>query len=149
MALIYAIVRQRQGRSRDMNKWLWARIAFQGLTIGAVVVGSYAMGSTAQQIEAKKQSDEAFAVVERAGFEARLRAAEVAHAEESVGPPVQKQQPVGVGLVRSAVAASGPVSTEPAGVKLVRSAEPASGPAECEPAGVQVMHEGSGKKGWW
>jgi len=66
-----------------MNYWLRARVVFQGLTIAAIVGGSYAYGQTKQQKEARAAAEQdavlATASKERAEFQERLRAAEEAH----------------------------------------------------------------------
>jgi hypothetical protein len=69
-----------------MNFWLRARVVFQGLTVVALVGGSWVLGQTpAQQQEAAEKENErvlALAARDREEFEKRLRAAEEAHAQE-------------------------------------------------------------------
>jgi hypothetical protein len=116
-----------------MNKWLWARIGFQGLTVAAMVGGSFALGTTTQQLEARRQTMEADANDERAGFEARMRAAEEAHAEETREPPTRERR--------------GPPGREQLGrAKMV---DVTAVPDGVEPAGVQMAAETAGKKSWW
>jgi hypothetical protein len=116
-----------------MNKWLWARIGFQGLTVAAMVGGSFALGTTTQQLEARRQTMEADANDERAGFEARMRAAEEAHAEETRGPPTRERR--------------GPPGREQLGrAKMV---DVTAVPDGVEPAGVQMAAETTGAKSWW
>ncbi|PCH36893.1 hypothetical protein WOLCODRAFT_56201, partial [Wolfiporia cocos MD-104 SS10] len=85
LALATAIVKSRRGDQRSMNLWLRARVVFQGLTIVAIVGGSYAFGRTKQQKEAAAAEQDALlsnAAKERAEFEVRLAAAEEAHRVE-------------------------------------------------------------------
>jgi len=83
VALVAALVKSRRGDSKSMNYWLRARVVAQGLTIAAIVGGSYAYGQTKQQKEAAaaKEQDNllANAAKERAEFQQRLSAAEEAH----------------------------------------------------------------------
>jgi hypothetical protein len=87
VALTTAFYKQRRGNSKDMNVWLRARVVFQGLTVVALLAGSYAMGQTpAQQREAAEKENErllSLAAREREEFEKRMRLAEEAHAEET------------------------------------------------------------------
>ncbi|EED82831.1 predicted protein, partial [Postia placenta Mad-698-R] len=48
-ALITAMVKMRRGEAKAVNYWLRARVLTQGLTIAAIVGGSYAYGQTKQQ----------------------------------------------------------------------------------------------------
>ncbi|KJA25308.1 hypothetical protein HYPSUDRAFT_109338, partial [Hypholoma sublateritium FD-334 SS-4] len=41
-ALVMSAVKMRQGQSQSMNYWMRARVALQGLTLGALVIGSMA-----------------------------------------------------------------------------------------------------------
>jgi hypothetical protein len=123
-------VQQRRGRSRNMNNWLWARIAFQGFTVVTLVAGTLAMGRTKQQLEARQESAAAHAQQESAEFAVRLKAAENAHAAEMQGAAaraefaradgVDKREPAGVHLLRSAAAKAGPAGDQPAGVQLLK-----------------------------
>ncbi|KAH9947788.1 hypoxia induced protein conserved region-domain-containing protein, partial [Amylocystis lapponica] len=80
VALVLAMVKMRQGKSKSMNYWLRARVVAQGLTIAAVVGGSYALGQTQTQKDAAAAAAaDQDARIERAGFEARMREAEEAH----------------------------------------------------------------------
>ncbi|THH18890.1 hypothetical protein EW146_g2162 [Bondarzewia mesenterica] len=86
VALIVAMTKMRKGQSSSMNNWLRVRIVTQGLTIGAIVAGSWVYGSQhgspAQQEQAAVGAVEK-AREERAEFEERLRGAEEAHRFES------------------------------------------------------------------
>jgi hypothetical protein len=127
-----------------MNKWLWARIAAQGFTIVAIVGGTYALGNTKQQVEARHNratspSAEADQRRESEAFGARLQAAEAAHAVESAElqarkewtarDKVDKVEDAGMG----GVASKGPVVQGPSkalGMDSVRRAPPAPKPEE-------------------
>jgi hypothetical protein len=145
-ALTVAFIRQRQGRSTDFNVWLRWRVGLQGMTILAIVGGSYALGNTKQQQEVRAHDEQerliGLAAKDRAAFEERLRAAEEAHAaEESIKRPL---------------ATSDMSKSAPAGVAGLRRADETSGPAGTTPAGVQRMNKESvglwdrwGPSGWW
>ncbi|EPQ51828.1 hypothetical protein GLOTRDRAFT_65416 [Gloeophyllum trabeum ATCC 11539] len=86
VALTMATVKMRSGQPKSFNNWLRVRIIAQGLTIAAVVAGSYAYGRTQKQQEEKARSEQerllANAAKERQEFEERLREAEEAHERE-------------------------------------------------------------------
>ena len=87
-ALVIAMTKMRKGQSRSLNNWLRVRILAQGLTIAAVVVGSWAYG-TARPTPEFDASAAALdkAAQERAAFEDRLRVAEqVTRAESGLAP---------------------------------------------------------------
>ncbi|KZT28212.1 hypothetical protein NEOLEDRAFT_1109021 [Neolentinus lepideus HHB14362 ss-1] len=88
-ALTMAMIRMRSGQPKSFNRWLRVRIIAQGLTVAAVVAGSYAFGRTQQQLEAKARADQERilenAAKERREFEERLRGAEEAHEREVKG----------------------------------------------------------------
>ena len=71
-----------------MNHWLRARVVAQGATVAAIVGGGYVYGRNKPQQDAKAQANaaaEELRLKEKAEFEARLKAAEEAHAlEESM-----------------------------------------------------------------
>lgn len=75
-----------KGDSKKLNYWFRARIIFQGLTIAAVVGGTYAYGKSKSQKDeqARKEAMETEyeQVKEKRAFEERLKAAEEAHAAE-------------------------------------------------------------------
>ncbi|KAH9996310.1 hypoxia induced protein conserved region-domain-containing protein, partial [Russula vinacea] len=75
-ALVIAMTKMRKGQSRSLNNWLRVRIIAQGLTIAAVVVGSWAYGTArpAHELDASAAQDKA--ALERVAFEDRLRLAE-------------------------------------------------------------------------
>lgn len=135
-ALTVAFVRQRQGRSRDFNYWLRWRIGLQAATIVAVVGGTYALGNTKQQIDAR-QRETGDSQKEREEFGARLAAAEQAHAEEE-----------GIMKTRASALAVGPTRSSPAGVEGVRHIEMASARPSTTPAGMETLAKRSEKK-WW
>ncbi|KAF8270025.1 hypothetical protein EI94DRAFT_1572365 [Lactarius quietus] len=76
VALVIAMTKMRKGQSRSFNNWLRVRIVAQGLTVAAVVAGSWAYGvsTPASQLETAAAQDKA--IQERAAFEDRLRLAE-------------------------------------------------------------------------
>lgn len=80
--LTAAMVKMRQGKARDMNNWLRARVIAQGFTIAAIVGGTYVFGQTKDEKQEQAARDQE-ALLSRAGFEARMRAAEEAHAVET------------------------------------------------------------------
>jgi cell pole-organizing protein PopZ len=161
---VSAIVQQRRGHARNMNNWMWARIAFQGFTVAAILGGTIAMGRSPQQVEARTAaSAAAHAQQESAEFAARLRLAEEAHAEEEQGASARAEgakaraeggPPAGVRLLRHATTASGSAGEQPAGVRGMRHAEPAAGAAGDLPAGVQVLRQQEREtekqsRSWW
>ncbi|KAN0139255.1 Hypoxia induced protein conserved region domain containing protein [Lactarius tabidus] len=83
-ALVIAMTKMRKGQSHSFNNWLRVRIVAQGLTVAAVVAGSWAYGfsTPASQLETAAAQDKA--IQERAAFEDRLRLAEeITRAESS------------------------------------------------------------------
>jgi hypothetical protein len=92
-ALVIAMTKMRKGQSRSLNNWLRVRIVAQGLTIAAVVLGSWAYG-TARPTPEFDASAAALdkAAQERAAFEDRLRfAEEVTRAESGLAPSANGQ----------------------------------------------------------
>jgi len=94
------MVKMRRGESRSFNNWLRVRVIAQGLTIAAVVAGTYSFGFRAEagskgQAEAdlEKRREEKVGK-ERAEFEGRLKMAEELHRAEDAGkvvaPPTRK-----------------------------------------------------------
>ena len=73
----------RKGQSRSLNNWLRVRIVAQGFTIGAIVLGSWAYGTSrpAPELEVTAALDKA--AQERVAFEERLRLAEEVTRAES------------------------------------------------------------------
>ncbi|KAI0657438.1 hypothetical protein C8Q70DRAFT_1001341 [Cubamyces menziesii] len=76
-SLVVAAAKLRRRDSTSMNHWLRVRVVMQGLTIVAVVGGSWWYGQMKHQKEAAAAAENE-RVLERAAFEARLRAAEEA-----------------------------------------------------------------------
>ena len=75
----------RQGKSKEMNHWLRARVALQGVTIVALLVGSMQLQKANREAEAERLRDgtaEAEKVRERMEFQKRLLEAERATQEE-------------------------------------------------------------------
>jgi len=71
------MTKMRKGQSRSFNNWLRLRIVAQGLTVAAVVAGSWAYGAakaTMPELDAAAMQDKA--ALERVAFEERLRIAE-------------------------------------------------------------------------
>jgi len=95
-ALLMASVKMRAGKSKDMQYWLRARVAFQGLTLVALVAGSMAIQAQRKQqlnesgVDETLPRNEATTELinqrkkekEKAEFEERLKGAEMADAEE-------------------------------------------------------------------
>ncbi|KAJ8495279.1 hypothetical protein ONZ45_g1789 [Pleurotus djamor] len=87
-ALITAMYKMRQGDSRSFNRWLRVRVIAQGLTVAAMVGGTYTLG--ARNLQASRAEEEQERIrraeekreEERRGFEERLRDAEEAHRAE-------------------------------------------------------------------
>ncbi len=83
-ALIMSAHKLRQGKSKEMNTWLRARVALQGVTIVALVVGSLQLKKAR---DAEKGLAEATAAAEserqKQEFENRLKEAERATVEEA------------------------------------------------------------------
>lgn len=80
------MTKMRRGQSQSLNHWLRIRVIAQGLTIVAVVAGSYAYGQTKSQKEAQAAQEEQerilIAAREKREFEERLKSAEEAHDAE-------------------------------------------------------------------
>jgi len=66
----------RKGQSHSFNNWLRVRIIAQGLTVAAVVAGSWAYGSARPTPELDATAARDKAAEERIAFEERLRLAE-------------------------------------------------------------------------
>ncbi|TFK75659.1 hypothetical protein BDN72DRAFT_810559, partial [Pluteus cervinus] len=89
-ALVTAMVKMRRGESRSFNNWLRLRVAAQGLTIGALVLGGYTFSTKKEEgtlgsqndFEVEKRREEKLAK-ERTEFEDRLKEAEAVHAFET------------------------------------------------------------------
>ena len=75
-SLIIAATKLRRRDSTALNHWLRVRVVMQGLTIVAIVGGSWWYGQMKHQKEAAAVEQER--ILERAAFESRLRAAEEA-----------------------------------------------------------------------
>lgn len=76
-SLIIAATKLRRRDSVSLNHWLRVRVIMQGLTVVAVVGGSWWYGQMKHQKEAAA-AEEQERLLERAAFQARLRAAEEA-----------------------------------------------------------------------
>ncbi|KAI0058331.1 hypothetical protein BV25DRAFT_1762283, partial [Artomyces pyxidatus] len=83
VALIVAMTKMRKGKAQSFNNWLRVRILAQGLTVAAVVAGSWAYGSASvPQHVADEQAAAEKARTDRVAFEERMRAAEEVHRVE-------------------------------------------------------------------
>jgi len=88
VALVIAMTKMRKGQSHSFNNWLRVRIVAQGLTVAAVVAGSWAYGSARPTPELDATAARDKAAEERIAFEERLRLAEeVTRAESGSTPP--------------------------------------------------------------
>ena len=76
-SLIIAATKLRRRDSTALNHWLRVRVVMQGLTIVAIVGGSWWYGQMKHQKEAAAAVEQE-RILERAAFESRLRAAEEA-----------------------------------------------------------------------
>ncbi|KAI0752689.1 hypothetical protein C8Q80DRAFT_469694 [Daedaleopsis nitida] len=74
-SLIIAGAKLRRRDSGSLNHWLRVRVIMQGLTVAAVVGGSWWYGQMKHQKEAAAATQQD-RILERAAFESRLRAAE-------------------------------------------------------------------------
>ncbi|KAI0317809.1 hypoxia induced protein conserved region-domain-containing protein, partial [Amylostereum chailletii] len=84
-ALVIAMSKMRKGESKSLNTWLRVRVLAQGLTVGAIVLGSWTLGTgRAAQTHVQESAAAALEKVEAesAGFKARLREAEESHRVE-------------------------------------------------------------------
>jgi len=92
-ALVVAMVKMRRGQSQSFNHWLRMRVAAQGLTIVAIVVGTHSLRPkdvevsddptlTRNDADMERRRQEKMAR-EKDEFEERLKGAEEAHAMES------------------------------------------------------------------
>lgn len=99
VALVIAMTKMRKGQSHSFNNWLRVRIVAQGLTLAAVVAGSWAYGAStpASQLEAAAAHDKA--MQERAAFEDRLRLAEeITRAESGSASTADERTPSSTAL---------------------------------------------------
>lgn len=134
--IIAASVKLRQGNSKSFQLWLRARVVAQGLTIVALVGGTYALGQRnleedkqRREEEAKKMLEEQ-AVKERLEFEERLKQAEEAHeAQTSLWARLRSK--------RGEKPSKGVPSTPPTPPQPVPSTP------------VPVPSERSGEQTWW
>ncbi|KAH9927977.1 uncharacterized protein BXZ73DRAFT_48542 [Epithele typhae] len=76
-SLIMASTKLRKRQSTSMNYWFRVRVLMQGLTLVAVVGGSWYYGQMKHQKDTKAAAEQE-RLIERLAFEARLRAAEEA-----------------------------------------------------------------------
>jgi hypothetical protein len=79
-ALVMSAYKLRQGKSKEMNHWLRARVALQGVTVVALLIGSMQLQKAHR--ETKVKGAEAEKLRERMEFEKRLLEAEWATQEE-------------------------------------------------------------------
>lgn len=150
----------RKGESKSLNRWFRARIVFQGATIAAIVVGSYAVQKKKHGADddsgapQETASAEELRLKERAEFEARLRKAEETHAYEQAmrgGKPKEKEKSIfaKLGLGRGP---AGGVEAESHGAPLATSASAppvSSTPAAPAPAVPAVEPSQPSGKSWW
>ncbi|KAI9513452.1 hypoxia induced protein conserved region-domain-containing protein [Russula earlei] len=92
VALVIAMTKMRKGQSRSFNNWLRVRIVAQGLTVAAVVAGSWAYGAARPLPEV----DDTAVAQERVAFQDRLRVAEEVTRSESGLAPSRSVQVTGV-----------------------------------------------------
>ncbi|KAH9974270.1 hypoxia induced protein conserved region-domain-containing protein, partial [Lactifluus volemus] len=78
VALVIAMTKMRKGQSRSFNNWLRVRIIAQGLTVAAVVAGSWAYGTAKSTNVPDVSAAQDKAAQEREEFQMRLRLAEEA-----------------------------------------------------------------------
>ncbi|KAI0827428.1 hypothetical protein BC628DRAFT_1369558 [Trametes gibbosa] len=90
VSLIVAGAKLRRRDSVSLNHWLRVRVLMQGLTIVAVVGGSWWYGQMKHQKEAATAAEQE-RMLERVGFEARLRAAEETDRLEKLEEEVQSR----------------------------------------------------------
>lgn len=108
VALIIAMTKMRKGQSRSLNNWLRVRIVTQGFTVAAVVIGSWAYGTSrpTPELDATAALDKA--AQERVAFEERLRLAEeVTRAESRLASSANGQATAAPATERSS---SSPIS---------------------------------------
>lgn len=92
VALVIAMTKMRKGQSRSLNNWLRVRIIAQGFTVAAVVVGSWAYGTSKPTPELDTTAALEKAAQERVAFEERLRLAEeVTRAESGLASSAKGQ----------------------------------------------------------
>ena len=92
-SLIIAATKLRRRDSVSLNHWLRVRVIMQGLTVVAVVGGSWWYGQMKHQKEAAA-AEEQERLLERAAFQARLRAAEEADRLEKLETAVATEAQV-------------------------------------------------------
>ena len=86
------MTKMRKGQSHSFNNWLRVRIVAQGLTVAAVVAGSWAYGSARPTPELDASAARDKAAEERIAFQERLRVAEeVTRAETASASPTNAQ----------------------------------------------------------
>jgi hypothetical protein len=109
---VIAMTKMRKGQSRSFNNWLRLRILAQGLTVAAVVAGSWAYGSArpAAMPELDASAAREKVAEERAAFEDRLRVAEEVTRAESASASSSSANVQGTAIAMT----KEPTSTAPA-----------------------------------
>lgn len=106
------MVKMRRGQSRSFNNWLRVRVIAQGLTIIAIVAGTYSLGSKDskdKQLENALKAREAKMEKEKEAFEERIKEAEETYNLENPGKIVRETKTVGAKELPAAAVPS-PVS---------------------------------------
>ncbi|KAF8655732.1 hypothetical protein AX16_002969 [Volvariella volvacea WC 439] len=124
-ALVTAMVKMRRGQSKSFNNWLRVRVAAQGLTVVAIVAGTYNLGARREEGSLKTMSEadteraaQEKAERERLAFEDRLKEAEITHELETalkngrLQPPSNSVSSAG-GFSESQSSSSPPPTAEP------------------------------------
>ncbi|KAI0695542.1 hypoxia induced protein conserved region-domain-containing protein [Cytidiella melzeri] len=143
----------KKGESQSLNRWFRARIIFQGATIAAIVVGSYAVKKNHDGAPQESPSAEELKLRERLEFEARLRKAEETHEFEQAlrgGKPKEKEKSIfaklGLGRGPAGSASLNETSTPSA----TANTTPPPPPVNLEHlATVPVVEATQPRKSWW
>lgn len=111
VALIIAMTKMRKGQSRSLNNWLRVRIVTQGFTVAAVVIGSWAYGTSRPTPELDATATLDKAAQERVAFEERLRLAEeVTRAESPLASSANGQATAAPATPATERSSSSPIS---------------------------------------
>ena len=99
------MTKMRKGQSKSFNNWLRVRIVAQGLTVGAIVLGSWTLGSRASQTHAEESvaAREEKLAVEKDAFMERLKGAEETQMVEDLLKAGKAAEPVPAVQVGKAV----------------------------------------------